>query len=247
MRQNEFAPIEDYGVIGDGRTAALVARDGSIDWLCLPDVDSRSVFAAILDAEQGGAFTLHPVEPFDVDRGYVQGTNVLETTFRTPSGTVRLTDAMTLLPAGRLAPMREIVRMLECLGGSVELEWSVEPRFDYARHRGSTKDRAGRMFFTHGAHALTLTLTSCFRPCIRVWGACGRTPRRRRSSSRLDSRSRITARTQRSSPSLGTSPTARSSAASRRGCSPSRRYLQSSISSAKRGRRRWTAALNPAT
>jgi GH15 family glucan-1,4-alpha-glucosidase len=161
MRQNGYAPIEDYGVIGDGRTAALVARDGSIDWLCLPDVDSPSVFAAILDAEQGGAFTLHPVEPFDVDRGYVQGTNVLETTFRTPGGTVRLTDAMTLVPADRLAPMREIVRLLECLGGSVELEWSVEPRFDYARHRGSTKDRSGRTFFTHGAHALTLS----------VWGA----------------------------------------------------------------------------
>jgi GH15 family glucan-1,4-alpha-glucosidase len=161
MRQNGYAPIEDYAIIGDGRTAALVARDGSIDWLCLPDVDSPSVFAAILDAEQGGAFRLHPVEPFEVDRGYVEGTNVLETTFRTSDGTVRLTDAMTLLPAGRLAPMREIVRVLECLGGSVELEWSVEPRFDYARHRGSTKDRAGRTFFTHGAHALTLS----------VWGA----------------------------------------------------------------------------
>jgi GH15 family glucan-1,4-alpha-glucosidase len=161
MRPDEYAPIEDYAVIGDGRTAALVASDGSIDWLCLPDIDSPSVFAAILDAEHGGAFAVHPVEPFEVDRGYVEGTNVLETTFRTSDGAVRLTDAMTLSPAGRLAPMREVVRKLECLGGSVELEWSVEPRFDYARHRGSTTDRSGRLFFTHGVHALTLS----------VWGA----------------------------------------------------------------------------
>jgi GH15 family glucan-1,4-alpha-glucosidase len=161
MRQNGYAPIEDYAVIGDGRTAALVARDGSIDWLCLPDVDSPSVFAAILDAEHGGAFALHPVEPFEVDRAYVHGTNVLETTFRTSDGSVRLTDAMTLSPPGRLAPMREIVRKLECLDGRVELLWSVEPRFDYARRGGSTTARSGRVFFTHGVHALTLS----------VWGA----------------------------------------------------------------------------
>jgi GH15 family glucan-1,4-alpha-glucosidase len=161
MRLNGYAPIEDYGVIGDGRTAALIARDGSIDWLCLPDIDSPSVFAAILDAEHGGTFAVHPVEPFEVHRGYVEGTNVLETTFRTSDGAVRLTDAMTLSPPGRLAPMREVVRKLECLGGSVELEWSVEPRFDYARHPGSTTDRSGRVFFKHGGHALTLS----------AWGA----------------------------------------------------------------------------
>jgi GH15 family glucan-1,4-alpha-glucosidase len=158
MRQNGYAPIADYAVIGDGRTAALVARDGSIDWLCLPDVDSPSVFAATLDAEQGGAFTLHPVGPFEVDRGYVPGTNVLETTFRTSGGTVRLTDAMTLSPAGRLAPMREIIRKLQCLDGSVKLRWSVAPRFDYARRGGTTTDRSGRIFFTHAAHALTLSV-----------------------------------------------------------------------------------------
>jgi|SRR5215211_6679122 len=161
MRQNGYAPIEDYAVIGDGRTAALVARDGSIDWLCLPNVDSPSVFGAILDAGRGGAFALHPVEPYDVARRYVPGTNVLETTFRTARGSVRLTDGMTLSPAGRLAPMREIVRQLECLDGSVELQWSVEPRFEYARRRGTMTGRSGRVFFTHGAHALTLS----------VWGA----------------------------------------------------------------------------
>lgn len=160
-RDDGYAPIGDYAVVGDGRTAALIARDGSIDWLCLPNVDSPSVFAAILDAERGGSFSLHPVDPFESDRRYVPGTNVLETTFRTADGSACVTDAMTLHVPGRLAPMREVVRKVECLHGAVEIEWVVEPRFDYARREGAVTIRDGRVFFTDGVHALTLS----------VWGA----------------------------------------------------------------------------
>ena len=156
-----YASIGDYAVVGDGRTAALIAGDGSIDWLCLPDMDSPSVFAAILDAERGGSFSLQPVEPFDATRRYVPGTNVLETTFRTGAGSVRLTDAMTLAVPGRLAPMREVVRKIECLDGAVAVEWAVEPRFDYASREGEVSVRDGRVFFTHRVHALVLS----------VWGA----------------------------------------------------------------------------
>jgi GH15 family glucan-1,4-alpha-glucosidase len=154
-RESGYAAIGDYAIVGDGRTAALVARDGSIDWLCLPDLDSGSVFGALLDAERGGAFRLAPTDPFVVDRRYLCDTNVLETTFTTQTGTVRITDAM-LLTDGALAPSRELIRRIDGISGRVDLCWSVEPRFGYAEHRTRIGTRAGVPVATSGADALAV-------------------------------------------------------------------------------------------
>lgn len=126
-RTDGYAPIEDYAAIGDGRSLALVALDGSIDWLCLPDLDSKGVFAALLDPERGGRFLLRPTGEFLAERRYADDSNVLETVYSTKSGTVKLTEAMTT-DGGALLPWTEIVRKVECIEGEVELEWRVEAR-----------------------------------------------------------------------------------------------------------------------
>jgi GH15 family glucan-1,4-alpha-glucosidase len=157
QRVDGYAPIRDYGVIGDGRTCGLVARDGAIDWLCLPNVDSPSTFARILDPQDGGGFLLAPVEAFDSEQSYIEGTNVLTTTFRTASGSARVTDAMTLTDTSFISPFREIVRKVEMLQGRVRFAWSVAPRFDYGRQEAKLARRYGRPCFSAGKNALAVS------------------------------------------------------------------------------------------
>ena len=141
-RVDGFAPIGAYGAIGDGRTVALVALDGSIDFLSLPNLRSPTTFAALLDPERGGRFALAPEDDFEAERRYVERTNVLETVFRTTSGTVRVTDALTL-EDGVLLPWVELARRVEGLEGSVRMRWSVEPRFDWGRAEPRIRMRGG--------------------------------------------------------------------------------------------------------
>jgi GH15 family glucan-1,4-alpha-glucosidase len=164
-RQSGHAPIADYGVIGDGRTVALVALDGSIDWLCLPDIDSGSVFGALLDAEHGGSFRLAPSVPFSAGRRYLPGTNLLETTFNTPEGTVRVTDCLNL-PLGGLAPTRELARKIEGLEGAVPMEWTADPRFDFAEQTPRFDWRGPFSVASHGAGALAFCSWSAGAPTI---------------------------------------------------------------------------------
>src|SRR5437868_12360434 len=86
--------IQDYAIIGNGRSAALVSRGGSLDWLCWPRFDSPSLFGGLLDRRSGGAWSIAPTAPSQAERLYVRGTNVLQTRFRAPTGAVLLTDFM---------------------------------------------------------------------------------------------------------------------------------------------------------
>ena len=129
MRIDGYLPLRDYAIVGDGRATALIGRDGSIDWLCLPRPDSPPVLDRLLDAEAGGCFTLGPDEPYEAVRRYRAGTNVLETTFTTASGSVRVTDAMT---RGGGAG-HELVRLVDGRSGDVPLRWRLQPRFDFGR------------------------------------------------------------------------------------------------------------------
>ncbi|MGY5886040.1 trehalase-like domain-containing protein, partial [Modestobacter lacusdianchii] len=118
--------MRSYAAIGDGRTIALIARDGRIDWLPLPEMNAHAVFGALLDAESGGCIELCPVEEFTAEREYVEHTNVLTTTFTTASGRVRITDSLNSGIAGRL-PWSELARRVEGLDGEVRLRAAVRP------------------------------------------------------------------------------------------------------------------------
>lgn len=121
-----YVDLRSYAVIGDGRTIALIVRDGRIDWLPLPDLDRPPVFGALLDSVNGGHIALAPVEEFRVEREYVENTNVLTTTFTTASGSVRVTDSLNTGVAGRL-PWAELARRIDGITGEVELAAVVRP------------------------------------------------------------------------------------------------------------------------
>ncbi len=141
-----FPPIADYAFLSDCHTGALIAADGAIDWLCVPRFDSPSMFGSLLD-RQAGSFRLGP---FGINhptaRAYEPGTNVVETTWKTPTGWIVVRDALTMGPTTRedtITPHTRppadddaehlLVRTVECLDGRVEVELVCEPAFDYGR------------------------------------------------------------------------------------------------------------------
>ena len=155
QRSDGFAPIGSYAAIGDGRTVALVAADGSVDFLSLPSIHSPTTFGALLDPDKGGRFTLAPTVDYEASRRYVGRTNVLETTYRTRDGAVRVTEALTLQDGG-LLPWVEHARRIEGLEGSVPLEWRVEPRFDWGREAPEIERKADLLVASGAGLQLTV-------------------------------------------------------------------------------------------
>jgi GH15 family glucan-1,4-alpha-glucosidase len=132
--QAKYPPIADYGLIGDGQSAALVSRTGSIDWCCLPRFDSGSCFGRLLDWEKGGHFSIAPVEgarEANIHRTYRGDTVVLETRFRVEGGEAAVIDCMTMTRDGPTGTGPQILRVIEGVRGSVEFEVEIAPRYDY--------------------------------------------------------------------------------------------------------------------
>jgi GH15 family glucan-1,4-alpha-glucosidase len=169
-----FPPIADYAFLSDCHTGALVAPDGAIDWLCIPSFDAPSVFGSLLD-RQAGFFRF---APFGIShptaRAYLPGTNVFETTWKTPSGWAVVRDALTLGPRDHedtITPHTRppadddadhmLVRTVECLDGRVEIDLVCEPAFDYGRTPAAWTpvDGAGNALDATGA-GMTFRLVS---------------------------------------------------------------------------------------
>ncbi len=123
-RDAGILPLAQYAALGDGRGVALVGSDGSIDWWCVPNMDSPPLFDRLLDPEHGGRFAVTPVEPFDVERRYRPDSNVLEQVFTTASGQARLTDSLNSGISGRL-PWCELGRRVEGIAGHVDFRVEV--------------------------------------------------------------------------------------------------------------------------
>lgn len=126
-----YQPIENYSIIGDLNTVALVAMNGSIDFMCFPHFDSPSVFAALLDKDNGGRFHIEPLlDNVRHKQIYLPDTNVLVTRFLAPRGSAELTDFM---PAQQVAHAHRLVRMVKAVRGDLTFRLTCHPRFDYAR------------------------------------------------------------------------------------------------------------------
>lgn len=130
-----YQPIEDYAVIGDLYTVALVGKNGSIDWCCLPDFDAPSVFGALLDARHGGFFRLAPSDMMDMQyrQLYVPETNILVTRFLSREGIAELTDFMPIRQRGTMTHRHMLIRSVKVLRGSLTFEMCCRPAFNYAR------------------------------------------------------------------------------------------------------------------
>ncbi len=172
-RTDGYLPIAAYGLIGDCRSAALVGSDGSIDWLCLPRFDDPSLFGRILDASRGGHWQVCPVDAYRAVPRYRDRSNILETIFTTADGMVVITDFMPVdedTIEHHARPHREprVVRIVECLTGTVAMRHQFKPAPDYAAGRVRFRAQGWRV------HANSAALHVCLQSTVEVSGATAR-------------------------------------------------------------------------
>jgi GH15 family glucan-1,4-alpha-glucosidase len=157
-----FQPIEDYGVIGNMKSIALVGANGSIDFLCYPDFDSPTIFAALLDSERGGHFQIEPqLSRTRIRQLYLPETNILLTRFLAEEGVAELTDYMPIEKDG--AQPNEIIRTVTVIRGNVHFRMQCRPRFNYATSAHTTEitSRCAKFYPAHSV-CLPIALHSRF-------------------------------------------------------------------------------------
>jgi GH15 family glucan-1,4-alpha-glucosidase len=157
-----YQPIENYAIIGDLNTIALIGINGSIDFLCFPFYDSPSIFAALLDYQKGGYFKIHPIIQEEVKNKqmYLPGTNVLLTRFLSADGVGEITDYM---PMEGIVNGNELVRRVSCIRGNIRFKMECRPRFNYGRdtHTARKKNQSFEILFeSQGESPLKLRLKS---------------------------------------------------------------------------------------
>jgi len=151
MSSSSYLPIENYGIIGNMRSAALVGTHGSIDWFCFPHFDSPSIFASILDSQKGGAFSICPTGRYKTKQFYWPDTNVLISRFLTEEGVVELSDFMPAGPSVKEEKDYLVYRKISGINGTVHMRMNCSPAFNYGRddHRLELSDH-GAAFYSKG-------------------------------------------------------------------------------------------------
>jgi len=155
-----YKKISDYGIIGNLHSIALIGLDGAIDWLCLPHIDSPSIFAALLDDKKGGRFSISPLDDWDSVAEYLPETNILVTKFRTRTGVLQITDFMPIPFGGEEEldeEQHELYRLVEVTKGEVDVGVAFDPRFDYARARTSLETRNGAVVARGNGESIVLS------------------------------------------------------------------------------------------
>ena len=169
----EYQPIENYGIIGDLTTTALVSRSGSIDFMCFPRFDSPTIFATLLDAKRGGCFRINPVTgEFNHRQRYFPDTNVLLTRFLGESGIAEISDFMAMQHLGH---HHNLVRRVKVVRGEIEFDMACAPRFGYGRSTHTIERKPHKFIFVPGQKSCPALLLRSSVPLKNVNGeAVGR-------------------------------------------------------------------------
>lgn len=154
---SKYPPISDYGYISDCHSSALISRAGSIDWCCMPRIDSASCFGRLLDWENGGYCKIFPSEDCQVSRRYIERTLVLETTFLSEKGEARMLDFFPMQKGGEHKPLQQILRILEGVRGEMEISLECAPLFDYGAIRPWIRQKEDHFLAIGGQTGLLLS------------------------------------------------------------------------------------------